>query len=112
MDLLKFAREGKKWYIVLPEWRGRKAALQMISGADTLLNYIAEGKLEVVLYVDEEDFDGAECMTLIEKCFWNGAFYRIETYKNNELNLKLWLCDVTKVVLGEFPEKIYFSKVN
>ena len=112
MKILKFVREGKKWYIDLPEWTGRKAALQMVSGADTLLDYMAEGKREVVMYVDEEEFSGCECLTLINKCWWNGANYRIETYKNYYMHLKVWLCDVTKVVLGDFPEKIYFIKVN
>ncbi len=112
MKILKFAKENKKWYVVLPEWTGRKSALQMVSGADTLLDYMAEGKHEVTMYVEEEPFDGSECLTLIKKCFWNGADYRIDTYKNYELNLKVWLCDVTKYVLGGFPEKIYFVKLK
>lgn len=110
--MLAFVKENKNWYIDLPTWKGRKSALRMVSGADTLLDYIAEGKKDVVLYAELEEYEGAECLTLINKCFWNGADYRIDTYKNNELNLKLWLCDVTKVVIGGFPEKIYFTKVR
>lgn len=112
MYILKFIKEKKKWFVVLPEWTGRKSALQMVGGADTLLDYMAEGKREVNLYIEEEEFEGAECLSLINKCFWNGANYRIDTYKNNELKLKVWLCDVTKFILGYFPEKIYFGKIN
>ena len=112
MKILNFEKEEKKWYIVLPEWTGRKSALQMVHGADTLLNYMAEGKREVCMYVEEEPFDGSECLTLIRKCWINGADYKIETYKNFEIKHKVWLCDVTKVVLGEFPEKIYFAKLK
>jgi hypothetical protein len=111
MKILKFAKENKKWYIVLPEWSGRKSALQMVGGADALLDYIAEGKREVNLYVDEEPFDDAECLTLIKKCWFNGADYKIDTYENNELKLKVWLCNVTLFVLEEFPENIYFIKL-
>jgi hypothetical protein len=111
MCILTFVKEKKKWYIDLPNWTGRKSALQMVAGADTLLDYMAEGKTEVVLHASENKFDGCETLTLINKCFWNGADYKIDTYKNYQLNLKLWLCDVTKVVLGGFPEKIYFIKI-
>lgn len=109
MQLLKFYKDDKKdWYIDLPNWTGRKSALQMVTGADTLLDYIAEGKKEVLLYVDEDEFEGAESLTLINTCWFNGADYRIDTYKNNYINHKIWLCNVTKHVLGYFPEKIYF----
>jgi predicted RNA-binding protein associated with RNAse of E/G family len=111
MQLLKFYKDEKKdWYIDFPGWTGRKSALQMVAGADTLLDYIAEGKYEVLLYVDVDEFDGAESLTLISKCWFNGAYYWVDTYKNNYLNLKIWLCNVTKHVLGEFPEKIYYHK--
>jgi len=110
--MLKFCKEGKSWYFDLPEWKGRKSALLMVAGAHTLLDIMAEGKNVVVLYVDEEEFDGAEHLTLINICWWNGANYRIETYGNYYLHLKVWLCDVTKKVLGDFPDDIYFAKVN
>lgn len=108
---LKFVKENKdKWYIDLPKWTGRKSALQMVEGADTLLDFIADGKREVILYTDHENFDGANCLTFINKCWINGANYKIDMYNNYQLNLKIWLCDVTKHVLGHFPEKIYFAK--
>lgn len=111
--ILKFVKDKKNdWYIDLPEWKGRKSALQMVSGADTLLDYMSEGKRNISIYAEEEYFEGAECLTFIEKCWFNGAYYKIDTYGKNELNLTLWLCNVTKVVLGDFPSKIYFSKFD
>lgn len=112
MKILKFIKEKKKWYIDLPNWTGRKSALEMVSGADTLLDFMAEGKREVSMYVEEEWFDGSECLILVDTCWFNGADYKIDTYMNYELKLKVWLCDVTKVVLGGFPEKIYFVKLK
>jgi hypothetical protein len=110
MKKLRFYKEDKNWYIDLPTWTGRKSALQMVSGADTLLAYIAEGENEVSLFVSEREIKGFDCLTLITKCLFNGAYYRIETYNGNYLNLKIWLCNVTKFALGKFPEKIYFIK--
>jgi len=112
MWLLKFCKEGNRWYVDLPEWTGRKSALLMVAGAHTLLELMADGKDEVNIYVDEENFEGAEHLTLIKKCWWNGADYRIETYENYYLYLKVWLCDVTKYVLGRFPKDIYFAKIE
>ena len=103
--LLKFVREDNKWYIDLPEWTGRKSALRMVSGADTLLDNIAEGESFVYLYVSLEEFDGSDSITLINKCWFNGA-----NYKNKKYDLKIWLCNVTKVVVGGFPEKMFFAK--
>jgi hypothetical protein len=39
------------WYIDLPDWTGSKAELQMVAGADTLLDEISDGKDEVTLEV-------------------------------------------------------------
>lgn len=112
MWILKFCKEGKKWYIDLPEWTGRKSALQMVAGADKLLDLMANGENVVNIYVDEENFVNAEHLILIKKCWWNGADYKIETYEGKDINLKVWLCDVTKHVLGRFPKDVYFAKFN
>ncbi len=112
MKLLKFCKEGKYWYIDFLEWKGRKSALMMVGGAHTLLDLMAQGKQDVLIYVDEEDFEGAEHLKLIDLCWFNGANYRLETYKSYYLHLKVWLCDVTLKVLGEFPDDIYFAKIN
>ena len=48
----RFVREGMGWYIDLPEYLlqgGDKGDLQMVSGADTMLDIIAEEKSEVTL---------------------------------------------------------------
>lgn len=110
---LKFVKEdSKNWYIDLPNWTGRKSALQMVAGADTLLDLISCGTDEVILFVSNHDFDGAEVITKVRKSWFNGADYHCKTYKGVEINHDLWLCNVTKFVLGYFPEKIYFAKLK
>lgn len=113
MEILRFYKEKSgNWYADIPEWTGRKSALQMISGADTLLDIIANGKNDVHIYFTEEEHDGADCLVFKRKTFFNGATYRIMTFEGKEINLKVWLCNVTKFVLGKFPMKIYISKVD
>lgn len=111
--ILKFVKESSnKWYIDLPDWMGKKSALQMVSGADILLDYMAEGRREVTILADTMEFEGASHLDLIKKCWFNGADYKIDMYKNYQLKLDVWLCNVTKHVLGDFPETIYFEKID
>jgi hypothetical protein len=44
--------------------------------------------------------------------YGTGAWYLMETYKNERVGLRMWLCDVTKhqQVFGYFPTTIYFKK--
>ena len=41
---LKFNKEGKLWYIDLPQWTGTKAELEMVAGADKLLDALNTNK--------------------------------------------------------------------
>lgn len=111
--ILKFVNENNNnWYIDLPNWTGRKSALQMVSGADELLDLISNNNNEVTLYVSFNDFDGANRIKLVNKCWFNGANYICDRYDNKTINHKLWLCDVTKFVFGRFPDVIYFAPIK
>ena len=37
---LKFNKEADRWYIDLPDWTGTKGELEMVAGADTLLDCV------------------------------------------------------------------------
>lgn len=51
---LKFYKEAdERWYVELPEWKGSKADLEMVAGADTMLNYMSEGEDHINLYLSE-----------------------------------------------------------
>ena len=103
---LKFVKEkNNNWYIDLPNWTGRHSALQMVAGADTLLEIMSGGNNEVHVFVSDEDFDGSNRLDLVETCWFNGADYKIKDYEGVPLNLDVWLCDVTKFVLVNFLRK-------
>ena len=88
----------------------------MVAGADTLLEYLTEDSdtfvKDVHVYFSEEPIEGGDCLVKTRNCIFNGAYYKIKELEGVEINLKLWLCDVTKFVFGYFPNKIYVAKVE
>ncbi len=112
MRSFRFYKESdNRWYVDLPEWTGSKEELELVAGADTMLEYMAQGENEVRLILSEEKFDNADTLDFIRLAteIENGAFYKMEKYRGIELNLELWLCDVTKFVFGDFPKTIFIS---
>jgi len=113
----RFVREGHDWYIDLPEYLaqgGDKGDLQMISGADTMLDIIAGEKDEVTLDIATEPFDNADELLLTELCdpILGGGYYFFKQFESNPVNKDLWLCDVTRFVFGDIPKKIYVKRVR
>jgi hypothetical protein len=103
------------WYVDLPEWTGEKWELQMVWGADTLLELMAQGEDVVHTIMATEPFEGCNVLNFdnfgrIEGPeLGEGSWYHLSEYKGLSYNLTLWLCDVTKFVFGDFPKNIYFS---
>jgi hypothetical protein len=113
--ICKFYKETSgEWFIDLPEWEEDKSALQMVLGADTLLDIMAQGHNEVLVRFSTDGFPGADVMGWVTDGVpgdieMSGATYHAELYRGIEYNLDLWLCNVTLFVLGEFPKYIYYS---
>ncbi len=111
---LKFEKEESgNWYVVLPDWQGEKEELQMVLGADTMLDIIAKGSDSVNIKFETEDFEASSCLKLVKEYEneLSGADYFLNGWDDKELNLEIWLCDVTKIVFGNFPSNIYFKKI-
>ena len=108
-QILTFNREKSgRWYIQLSGWSGPKAALEMVAGADTLLDSLCNGEDKVILYVDTEPFADAEGTLSYEtpQMYGDGAFYLTETSES------VWLCGVTEFVFGVMPPKIYYKDIK
>jgi len=86
----------------------------MVSGADTMLEYMSEGEDSVSICMSENYFENSDKLEFVRPAteWQNGSFYKLKTYRGVELNLELWLCDVTLYVFGKFPENIYILKSN
>lgn len=115
MKILKFYKEDDgRWYVDLPEWQGEKADLEMVAGADKTLDYISDNDNSIKLLFSEEFFDYSNELKFQELAteYGNGAFYYLENYNGVNVDMNMWLCDVTKFVFGGFPENIYFRKLT
>lgn len=89
------------WFISLPDWEGDKSELQMISGADTLLDRLTKDGVSVSMEISDQVFDGAQKMVYDEYGFYQ--------YKNQTI----WLCPVTEFVFdGGYPAIIYFKQTS
>ena len=113
---LKFNIEYGKWFVELPEWKGDKCELQMVMGADSFLDILAQGEPCVELILSTEPINGCEELKLVRLGdlegpeMSSGAWYQFDKYKDTPFMFELWLCDVTKFVFGEFPSSLYFVK--
>ena len=111
----QFSKTAGEWFIDLPEYLeagGNITNLQMVEGADTMLDIIAGAANKVVLSIAKEKFEGADVLVLKEKAdpIKGGGYYFLAQFENKPVNLDMWLCDVTEFVLGDIPQQIYLRK--
>lgn len=112
---IRFYKNAKsEWYADIPEWAGDDADLQMIEGADELLEWVSKSKEECKLLMADERLEDAEILKLVyarEANLGGGGDYLLEHYKGEIKNHKLWLCHVTEFVFKSLPEILYFKEV-
>ena len=115
MKTYTFLKRGSDWYIDLPEYiaqGGNVGDLQMVDGADEMLDMMSNNTGMVAANISKEPFDNADRLLLTEKCddTIGGGYYLMRTYKGEEINKKMWLCQVTEFVFGELPEQIFIRQ--
>jgi hypothetical protein len=113
-ELYRFIKENGGWFIDLPEYLaqgGSKGDLAMVSGADTMLDIIAEGFDSVTLELDIKPFPDSDELILTELCdpVLGGGYYHMKKFEGKEMNHDMWLCAVTEFVFGNMPERIFVS---
>ena len=113
----KFIRTGEEWFIDLPEYieqGGNQGDLQMVDGADTMLDVMAGEGDTVTVTLATEPFTGADELILTEKCdpLIGGGYYLMKTYRGQEMNQNMWLCQVTEFVFGDLPARIFVRQEN
>lgn len=116
MRVYRFVKEDDKWFIDLPrfiEAGGNKADLQMVEGADTMLDLMAENKNEVKLRLSQDEIPEADLLELKARCdpSVGGGYYIMDVYEGKKVELLMWLCGVTEWVFGELPERIFVRRV-
>jgi hypothetical protein len=115
MGKYTFVKEPSGWYIDLPEFieqGGSRGDLQMVEGADTMLDIISEGQQRVDLIVDSEPFEESDVLELKEKCdpYIGGGYYLMREFEHKQINLTMWLCGVIQFVFNDIPHHIYVKR--
>lgn len=108
-----YKTEESRWYIDLPEWKGTQEDLELVSGADTLLDRISKGNRRITVelstrYEDRQTGENYATLKLHQKhaqILGGGADYICE-------GETVWLCDVTKFIFKKFPLYIIFKVVE
>lgn len=109
---LKFYKdENSRWFADIPEWQGTKEDLEMVMGADTMLDIIAQGDEVVYLTFSDEPISDS-VLNIIDETMTCGATYLVTTLFGLAFDFEIWLCDVTKFVFNseKMPYKIYLAK--
>ena len=74
-DLRFYKDPDNRWYVELPEYPGVKAELEMVAGADTMLEMIAEGNDAVMAHFDLNPYEGGDELVCQEVHPEGGATY-------------------------------------
>ena len=97
-----------RWYADIPEWTGSIDELEMVCGADIMLEIMAQGETEIYLSLGDKRIEGGSAlMKFRETPDVGGAEYIFTSWKGIEYNMNIWLCDVTRWVFGTLPNTIY-----
>lgn len=103
---IDFVKLTNKWFADIVNYPGNVMDLEMVCGADDLLEEISKGKRQVTLLVSPEHIDTEDkYIYQLHEIDNEGA-----TYFNSE-GRSIWLCNVTIFAFGEFPEIISFKLV-
>lgn len=134
-DLTFVREEGDRWYIDLPSWPWHHANLEMVCGADRMLEILSEGRDKVRLQVKVsqtpfsenvgEDMikEGWIELTQIKSSLSGGAtyvtrgekmkdFYRVHPVTHERSPRTVWLCPVTLFVVGQYPKYFYVKVIE
>ena len=97
--------ESGRWFVNLPTWIGEKDDLEMVMGADTMLDIIAQGEDVANVLLSSSDFEHSHYQLKRLEEEFDGCWYEINGMGITPF--KVWLCKVTVFVFGNYPRNIY-----
>lgn len=109
---LGFKKNSGLWYSDIKNWpKAFEANQLMVCGADKLLEHLSQGHAYITLNIQTSapHDAGYFCLEKIDEDSMGGT-YRLCDYP--EFDRTVWLCNVTKFVMGEHPDKIWFKVIG
>lgn len=103
-----YKTDNNRWFIDLPDWNGNINDLELVLGADKMLDYLSKGKKDISITLSDKSFDEAKNKLIfarLGKEYESGAFYVL----HEQYSTQIWFCDVVKFIFGDFPMEIYFQ---
>lgn len=109
--LVRFYKEDKKWYADVPNHT--KEENEMVCGADTMLEMLAEGNSEITLLITEFAIPGTDPIYCrIHEHDEDGAWYNVWGEYGTKEYGQIWLCNVMHDVTNEHPEEFCVYRLN
>lgn len=103
---LGFKKVNGLWYSDIKNWpKTFEANQQMVCGADKLLEELSNGNNYITLHIKTKPFKNSYHLVKIDEDTYGG------TYECDKLDYTIWLCNVTKFVMGKHPNDIYFNPI-
>ena len=103
--------EDGRWFVILPEWDGDQEDLEMVEGADKMLDALTTDGMYSSLDISMEDPEDEDYFTLdIEAHDEDGAFYNV--IGCDKFDGTIWLCNVMHFVFGDHPDRLFFKVVE
>lgn len=109
VNKLTFVKLCNNWYVDLPQYDGKLSELEMVAGADDLLQEIAnksDKTHQVTIEIVEDNRDSDIQLYLVDLDNAGGT-YKVYSSNQDFETKNLWLCNVTKFVFGEHPDEIF-----
>lgn len=129
MEFKFYKNFENKWYIDIPNWTGSIDDLEMVSGADVMLNIMTQGDNEIYLTISDKPFELIPLVKNLDNSHVDiskykhpkntiltkikntpdigGAEYNFDQWCGIDYNITIWLCGVTEHVFSYLPDRIY-----
>lgn len=120
---LEFSKVDDKWYLSSPEYiaqGGSVPDLQMVLGADNLLEELSEGRTHTLILItatESQEVREFEHLPMFAHHNWEyliradyvPVFEDAGKYYTGYNQRYIWLCPVTLFVFGSYPKYIYYK---
>lgn len=121
-----FQKHNKRWYAVIPNYPGKPSDLEMLMGANTMLDILDKEDVGIVeLEMSTSPFTNNHKKMLNVENMHNvllkigdndyhhdGCTYYVDHIGGIKIGFVIWLCEATEFIFDCMPSKIYVKLKN